>query len=560
MLRPELFCCLKRSLRSGGAPPCYRHRPRAGDRRVRRTSTICRAEYFTPKNGNATVVIINQAGFCIDLARATPEPSRDGEGRTVVPKNIVIYSDGTGQDGGVRPEQRLSNIYKMYRASRPGPDSVIDPCEQVAFYDPGLGTDTSAVGLTSVRRWMTKLLSSVTGRGITTNIADCYEFIINHYRPGDRIWLFGFSRGAYTARCIANVLMLCGVPTRVPEGELPRFRLRIREIAERAVIRVYEHGAGHARSKFEAERDELARRFREEFGSDVNGEANAAPYFVGVFDTVASLGAKGPLRLALAALIALVVAAAGSVTAALVHWVFEIHWSWSAGIATAAIGAWLLANYLRTALKIMWPPLPGKRLPSLHLAQWSGRNFDRLLSKSVTYARHAISIDENRAEFPRLAWGWGKGVARPEEAEDELKSFVQMWFAGNHSDVGGSYPEPESRLSDIALAWMLGEAGSVPHALEVDKTRLRLFPSPAGLQHDEVAAMADNIRSRTPAFLRWITRGLSWKVAPRAPLPNAIMHPSVEERFGLASVPHPGGEGAYRPEALRTHERFREKY
>jgi uncharacterized protein (DUF2235 family) len=58
-------------------------------------------------------------------------------------KNIVVYSDGTGQDGGVRPEQRVSNVYKLYRASRVSFDTAIDPREQVAFYDPGLGTDSS---------------------------------------------------------------------------------------------------------------------------------------------------------------------------------------------------------------------------------------------------------------------------------------------------------------------------------------------------------------------------------------------------------------------------------
>ena len=63
-------------------------------------------------------------------------------------KNIVIYSDGTGQDGGVRPEQRVSNIYKLYRASRVHPDIAINPKEQVCFYDPGLGTDIGATGLT----------------------------------------------------------------------------------------------------------------------------------------------------------------------------------------------------------------------------------------------------------------------------------------------------------------------------------------------------------------------------------------------------------------------------
>jgi len=48
-----------------------------------------------------------------------------------MPKNILIFSDGTGQAGGLRPDQRLSNIYKLYRATRIGPDSAIDPAKQI---------------------------------------------------------------------------------------------------------------------------------------------------------------------------------------------------------------------------------------------------------------------------------------------------------------------------------------------------------------------------------------------------------------------------------------------
>ena len=180
-------------------------------------------------------------------------------------KNIVVYSDGTGQDGGVRPEQRVSNVYKLYRASYVSRDSAINPNEQVAFYDPGLGTDIGATALTAPVRFAQKLVGSVTGRGITRNIADCYEFIINHYQPDDRIFLIGFSRGAYTVRCIANLLMLCGVPTGTPSGALMRFRKQVRDIAEEAVNVVYEHGAGHPRAEFDAEREELARRFREKY-------------------------------------------------------------------------------------------------------------------------------------------------------------------------------------------------------------------------------------------------------------------------------------------------------
>lgn len=213
-----------------------------------------------------------------------------------MPKNIVIYSDGTGQDGGVRPDQRLSNVYKLYRATRVGPDSAINPAEQIAFYDPGLGTDADASGWISVQKWLGKLLGSIAGRGIAVNITDCYEFILNHWQPGDRIFIIGFSRGAYTARCVAQVLSLCGVPTHQsndPSTPFRRFSRSTRLVANRAVHQVYEHGAGHPREKFEAEREELARRFRVEFGSDSDGIPNAHPHFIGVFDTVAALGAKG---------------------------------------------------------------------------------------------------------------------------------------------------------------------------------------------------------------------------------------------------------------------------
>ncbi|MEQ1399729.1 DUF2235 domain-containing protein, partial [Salmonella enterica] len=89
--------------------------------------------------------------------------------------------------------------------------------------------------LTAPVRFAQKMLGSIAGEGIKRNIADCYEFIINHYEPGDRIFLFGFSRGAYTARCVANLLMLCGIPTVGSAGPLMRFRKVVRDIAWEAV-------------------------------------------------------------------------------------------------------------------------------------------------------------------------------------------------------------------------------------------------------------------------------------------------------------------------------------
>ena len=76
-----------------------------------------------------------------------------------MPKNIMIFSDGTGQVGGMKPDQRLSNVYKMYRAMRPGPSSPIKPFEQICFYDAGLGA--GEVGELTFRRIRNVLAAAV---------------------------------------------------------------------------------------------------------------------------------------------------------------------------------------------------------------------------------------------------------------------------------------------------------------------------------------------------------------------------------------------------------------
>ena len=137
----------------------------------------------------------------------------------VAGRNIVIFSEGTGQRGGVYFDESRTNIYKLYRATRCGPDSSIPPERQLAFYDPGLGTRTAGTGiLTSLGRTIYNYVSQATGLGITRNIIDCYAAIIELWRPGDRIFLFGFSRGAYTVRCLATALCLSGIPTQEIKG------------------------------------------------------------------------------------------------------------------------------------------------------------------------------------------------------------------------------------------------------------------------------------------------------------------------------------------------------
>lgn len=503
-----------------------------------------------------------------------------------MPKNIVVYSDGTGQDGGMRPEQRISNVYKMYRSSRVHPDNPIDPTEQVCFYDPGLGTDVGASGLTGLMRRIDKLLQSVTGRGITKNMADCYEFIINHYQEGDRIYLIGFSRGAYTVRCLANTIMLCGIPTKAGDGPLLRYRKQVHDIAKEAVETVYEHGAGHARAEYETERDEQARRFRAKYGSNFVGEdpdkdrSNAAAYFVGVFDTVAALGASGKRRFLIQAgltvLFALVSSFASAIAAIMPSLIakfgFGFGFWWSELAISAALVllsvAWFLrrqrAQYTKTIRDF-----PNKGDVSSHQAEWKSENFDRLLSKYVGTARSANAIDERRKDFDRVTWG-----------QPDSTQLSQCWFAGNHSDIGGSYPETESRLSDVSLHWMLEEVLKLGHPIKfgpvtvhgaamagagTDGTPLHLYPDATSMQHSEIAGTRDAIdsfRERLPGIFQGLLAHANYEIIKRAILPKATVHPTVKERFALDKVVDCASDkvGNYRPEALREHDDFKQFY
>jgi Uncharacterized alpha/beta hydrolase domain (DUF2235) len=179
-----------------------------------------------------------------------------------------------------------------------------------------------------------------------------------------------------------------------------------------------------------------------------------------------------------------------------------------------------------------------------------GATGDRFLDKRVRYARHAQSIDELRATFARVGWG---RTADFESAPDDW--LVQKWFAGNHSDIGGSYAETESRLSDIALEWMAKEAEGIPNGMIIDWNKLNVFPDPAGMQHCEVTAVREYYPNWVP--VRWRR---SWNEQPRPEVNLASCHPSVLERFKLGLVSKCGVLRLYRPECLRNEVALAEYY
>lgn len=451
-----------------------------------------------------------------------------------MPKNIIIFSDGTGQRGGVLFDECRSNIYKLYRATRCGPDSSINPAEQLTYYDPGIGTAPGGMS-TFGRSWrkVHNLISQATGLGLTTNIVECYTAVLQMWEKGDRIYLFGFSRGAYTVRCVAAVIALCGVPRADGSGKpLKRDKLSCRRVALEAVKKVYQHVSSPKDSKYQAQRTALGEKFRKTHNSD-----DVYPHFVGVFDTVAAVGRADAFWIATVFIVALVVGGAAGFSA----WFGGGFWFHLVGltIAAALLGAiGLLLNNLRWASGLKEYTL----LETLHVTSPRLRFYDNTLNKKVMFARHAIAIDEHRGAFDRVPWANSDDEWRKTEI-GEPPWLRQYWFAGNHSDIGGSYEENESRLSDIALRWMIEQAQEIPDGLKVDERVLHLHPDPLGTQHDECRS--------------WLFRR---NTIVRPIHPKAILHPSVYERLKCAAVLHFDNFKPYRPSALKPHERAGEHY
>lgn len=258
-------------------------------------------------------------------------------------KRIVICSDGTWN----RPEKLNiksypTNVLKFARGIAPKDDNGIT---QVIFYDWGIGSYHDSIE------------AGAFGKGLEKNVMDGYRFIMHNYEPGDEIYLFGFSRGAYTVRSLSGLLNNCHI--------LKKENSHLVEEAF-ALYKDPENSPNGASSE----------AWRLTNSMPNSGEVT----FIGVWDTVGAMG----LPFSLFGLI-----------------------------------------------------------EDKHLF------YDKKLGNNVKTARHALSLDEERKDFEPTIW-------HPREGTD-LK---QVWFAGCHADVGGSYsPDTNGTFSsDIPMMWLLKEA------------------------------------------------------------------------------------------------------
>lgn len=169
-----------------------------------------------------------------------------------MPRNIVICCDGTWN---TKDQAFPTNVTKLHAAVKAAADTA-----QAVTYIPGIDTDHGLIG---------KLFGGPFSHGLVDNIKGSYGFLVENYQPGDNVFLFGFSRGAYTARSVAGLIRNCGVLQR-PHSDMLQ-----------PAINMYRSRDHHPNS-------EVARTFRETNSHEVG------VHFIGVWDTVGALGI--PLR------------------------------------------------------------------------------------------------------------------------------------------------------------------------------------------------------------------------------------------------------------------------
>ena len=113
-------------------------------------------------------------------------------------KSIILCADGTwNTPHGETQYDMNTNVRKLFT-------SLTNDRSQLKYYDSGVGTDGTPLD---------HLSGGAMGEGLFQKVQDCYQFLSDVYDPGDRIYTFGFSRGAYTARSVAGMIARFGVPT-----------------------------------------------------------------------------------------------------------------------------------------------------------------------------------------------------------------------------------------------------------------------------------------------------------------------------------------------------------
>jgi uncharacterized protein (DUF2235 family) len=201
-----------------------------------------------------------------------PASSEDSGAAAHEGRNLVLCFDGTNNQFGIENTNvvRLAQVLDR------------DPLRQRFYYDPGLGTLPEP----GIVTWLGKKISDICGlafgAGLTWKVLEAYSYLMEMWEPGDKVYLFGFSRGSYSARVLAGLLHVVGLLPR-GNGNLTPY-----------VMRLYESLRKERKdADGETEWKNLCDQFRWSFARTAfeNDDERRFPvHFLGVWDTVSSVG------------------------------------------------------------------------------------------------------------------------------------------------------------------------------------------------------------------------------------------------------------------------------
>lgn len=321
-------------------------------------------------------------------------------------KNIAIFCDGTWQ---YLDQPRPTNVAKLARAVQP---NTSDKTPQFVYYDDGVGVSEGVLDAA------THLIGGALGKGLDYKIARAYEFLCLNYEPGDRIFIFGFSRGAYTARSLAGLLRWAWILKRENASQTfaatTLYRTRPPKNAPLAQENAFTQACAAFRLRYcyAQEPFTAAKAYDPKDTRSLTPDDNSAwIHFVGVWDTVGSLGIPNNLPFA----------------------------------------------------------------PQID-AQY--RFYDTSLSMFVRSARHAVSIDERRKTFSPTLWDNIADLnknAQSDERPYEERPYQQRWFPGGHGCVGGG--SDDGGISLAAMLWVA--EGAARAGLAFDNPELKQYAASA---------------------------------------------------------------------------------
>lgn len=306
-------------------------------------------------------------------------------------KNIVLLSDGTGNSSS---KLFKTNVWRLFQAL-----DLTDASKQVAYYDNGVGTS-------SFKWWAA--FAGIFGIGLKRNILDIYCFCSRNYREGDRIFGFGFSRGAFTIRVVAGLIASIGLaPYDNDEAKLRAMAtVALREYRKRGTQRTM---ARYHLFMLRAIRDFFSRNvMRKPSFEDIRFVDPKKIEFLGVWDTVDAYG--GPIEEIVRAI---------------------DYWYWPLSLPDRFMNAKIQRACHALALE--------DERDAFKPVLWDDR-----------YVKSASGL------FP-MDHEWTPPVAENGElAAIDRERMSQVWFVGVHSDIGGGYPQ--DGLAHFTLDWMIDRA------------------------------------------------------------------------------------------------------